>query len=186
MDLLRLVTKTDALPASYRPADLVPVSTVARTVRGEPYVRQVVIPQLTAMIKAMQTAGLSPYVSSAFRSYQEQETTYAYWVQTLGKEEADRQSARPGHSEHQLGTAIDFASAGNNFDLEETFATTKEGVWLAAHAADYGFVLSYPKGKESITGYAYEPWHYRYFGADTAKKIVQSGLTTTEYLRRLR
>jgi D-alanyl-D-alanine carboxypeptidase len=146
-------------------------------------VRQVVVEDLKRMLAAMEEAGLQPVISSAYRSYAEQEATYAYWVHTLGQREADRVSARPGHSEHQLGTAIDFASAENGYELDESFANTREGRWLLANASRYGFVLSYPAGKEAVTGYAYEPWHYRYVGVAAAQEIARSGLTPLEYYR---
>jgi len=182
-DLLFPVDRDRALPASYVPPDLVPVEGVARTVRGSHLVRQVVIDDLARMIRDMQAAGLNPVISSAYRSYAVQEATYAYWVQTLGAAQADRVSAKPGHSEHQLGTAIDFASAENGYELDESFATTREGRWLLANAARYGFVLSYPAGAEDITGYAYEPWHYRYVGPMHAQAIVASGRPPIEYYR---
>jgi D-alanyl-D-alanine carboxypeptidase len=90
----------------------------------------------------------------------------------------DKVSARAGHSEHQTGLAVDIN------DLEETFADTPEGRWLAANSYVYGFVLRYPKGKESITGYDYEPWHYRYLGRELAWKVYQSNLTYDEYCNR--
>ncbi|GIW11162.1 MAG: hypothetical protein KatS3mg061_2219 [Dehalococcoidia bacterium] len=182
-DLLFPVSRQLALPASYVPPDLVPLTGIARLVRGTHQVRQVVVEDLKRMLAAMEAAGLQPAISSAYRSYAEQEATYAYWVHTLGQREADRVSARPGHSEHQLGTAIDFASAENGYELEESFATTREGRWLLANAARYGFVLSYPAGKEAITGYAYEPWHYRYVGVAAAQEIARLGLTPLEYYR---
>ncbi|MFN8532572.1 MAG: M15 family metallopeptidase [Dehalococcoidia bacterium] len=182
-DLLFPVARDRALSASYVPPDLTPIDTAARTVRGAHQVRQVVLADLARMVKDMQTAGLNPVVSSAYRSYAEQESTYAYWVQTLGAAQADRVSAKPGHSEHQLGLALDFASAENGYELEESFATTKEGKWLFANAARYGFVMSYPAGKEAVTGYAYEPWHFRYVGAAHAEAIARSDQTPIEYYR---
>lgn len=128
----------------------------------------------------MQTAaaqeGLILYVLSGFRDYDTQASIYNRYVSNDGKANADRYSARPGHSEHQTGLAFDLNS------LEESFADTREGKWLAANAHKYGFIIRYPKGKEHITGYMYEPWHVRYLGKDIATKVYNSGLTLEEYL----
>jgi D-alanyl-D-alanine carboxypeptidase len=90
--------------------------------------------------------------------------------------------ADPCHSEHQLGVAVDVAAARDPTNLEQSFGDTPEGRWLAANAPAYGFVISYPKGKEAVTGYVYEPWHVRYVGLPLAQQIVASGQTLTEYL----
>ena len=113
---------------------------------------------------------------SGFRSYSEQVNVYKGWVEKYG-EEADRVSARPGHSEHQLGLAIDVNEA--TFD----FADTPEGKWLRENCYRYGFILRYPSFEaEAITGYMYEPWHIRYLGDETAYYVHFSGLTLEEYL----
>ncbi|HHV10648.1 MAG TPA: M15 family metallopeptidase [Clostridiales bacterium] len=117
---------------------------------------------------------------SAFRSYSYQSTVYMKnWTEGIPLEEYRRQrdqvSARPGHSEHQTGLAVDIN------DLEETFADTPAGRWLACNAHYFGFILRYPKGKEAITGYSYEPWHFRYVGRYLAEKIYRSGMTYDEY-----
>ena len=112
---------------------------------------------------------------SGFRSYATQQRVYNNWVNTYGTAGADRISARPGHSEHQSGMAIDVNS------LDESFGQTATGKWLAANAHKYGFIIRYPQGKEHITGYSYEPWHIRYVG-DIAEDIYNSGLTLEEYL----
>lgn len=128
----------------------------------------------------MQTAaakeGIVLYVVSGFRDYDTQEEIYNRYVSYDGKANADRYSARPGHSEHQTGLAFDLN------ELEESFGETREGKWLAANAHKYGFIIRYPKGKEHITGYMYEPWHVRYLGKDIATKVYNSGLTLEEYL----
>ena len=96
-----------------------------------------------------------------------------------------KESARAGHSEHQLGTTVDFRSYGGSAPWDYTdWATTKAGAWLKANAWKYGFVMSYPKGKTSVTCYAYEPWHYRYVGRTARGAIRASGLTLREYLWR--
>ena len=113
---------------------------------------------------------------SAYRSYDYQAGLYNDYVARDGKEAADRYSAQPGKSEHQTGLAFDIGQ------LDDSFGETPAGKWLAQHAHEYGFIIRYPKGKEHITGYMYEPWHVRYLGIDTATSVYQSGLTLEEYL----
>lgn len=114
-------------------------------------------------------------ILSGYRSYSYQEELYNDYVKKYGKEKASTFSAEPGHSEHQSGLALDVGK------LDESYATTPEGKWLAANAYKYGFIIRYPKGKENITGYAYEPWHIRYLGKELAEKVYKSGLTLEEY-----
>ena len=115
---------------------------------------------------------------SGYRSYQTQATLYQRYVSNDGKQLADTYSARAGHSEHQTGLAIDVAS--NNANIL-TFEQSRSFDWMFEHAYEYGFILRYPKGKEQITGYKYEPWHYRYVGVDIATEIKKSGMTFDEY-----
>lgn len=131
---------------------------------------------LDEMQSAAAKEGIVLYVVSGFRDYDTQEAIYNNYVSYDGKANADRYSARPGHSEHQTGLAFDLN------ELEESFGETREGKWLAANAHKYGFIIRYPKGKEHITGYMYEPWHVRYLGKDIATKVYNSGLTLEEYL----
>src|SRR5690606_25707577 len=118
-----------------------------------------------------------------YRSYSYQSNLYNRYVRSHGKTEADRFSARPGHSEHQTGLAFDFGGKNQAHWLEKSFEGTKEGKWLLANAHKYGFILRYPKGKEKITGYIYEPWHYRYVGSKKASEIKNSKLTMEEYFK---
>ena len=120
--------------------------------------------------------GVILFLNSGYRDYDTQEAIYNNYVSQDGQAEADRYSARPGHSEHQTGLAFDLNS------FEESFGETKEGKWLAENCHKYGFIIRYPKGKEHITGYIYEPWHIRYLGKDTATKVYNSKLTLEEYL----
>jgi zinc D-Ala-D-Ala carboxypeptidase len=173
------------VPATYAPKDLVPVSRAG--VAGSGSVRKLVVVDLAALSKAARAAGAPVAIQSAYRSYATQVSVFAGWVRKLGYAQALRGSARPGHSEHQLGTAIDFKSSGgpapwyaNGFD----WAKTRAGSWMAANAWRYGFVLSYPNGKFRTVCYGYEPWHYRYVGRSAAKAIHDSGLTPREWLWR--
>ncbi len=119
--------------------------------------------------------GITIYIQSGFRSYEDQERLYDQYVISRGKEAADMFSARAGHSEHQTGLTIDCN------DASDSFVGTPEAEWLAEHASEYGFIIRYPKGKEDITGYKYEPWHIRYVGKDLAQELDSSGLTLEEY-----
>jgi D-alanyl-D-alanine carboxypeptidase len=138
---------------------------------------------LKQMLSAAYDAGNDIYARSAYRSYSEQASTFAYWVSVLGEAEARRVSAEPGHSEHQLGTTADLTDASVGYQLVESFAGTASGQWLTANAYRYGFALSYPAGAEAVTGYAYEPWHWRYIGVDAAAAWQASGLPLVQYLR---
>ena len=128
------------------------------------------------MISGASKDGISIYLCSGYRSYQDQQFQYNEHVQERGVDEADKVSARPGHSEHQTGLAFDVNCT------EYSFADTAEGKWLAEHCSEYGFIIRYPEGKEDITGFSYEPWHVRYLGVDIAKKVTDSGLCLEEYL----
>lgn len=120
--------------------------------------------------------GLNIYQGSGYRSYQYQITVYKSMCDAYGEEYASQVSARPGYSEHQTGYTIDCNT------IENGFALTPAGQWLAQHAHEYGFIIRYPEGKEDITGYAYESWHIRYVGVEAATEIYEQGLTLEEYL----
>lgn len=121
--------------------------------------------------------GLSLRIISGFRSYASQKSVYNNYVARDGRAAADRYSARPGHSEHQTGLAIDINS------LYQSFENTNEGKWLTNNSYKYGFILRYPKNGEGITGYMYEPWHFRYVGVELATKLYNQGnwITLEEY-----
>lgn len=121
------------------------------------------------MKNAAKEDNLDIYISSGYRSYSKQSTIYDRYVKQDGKEEADAFSARPGHSEHQSGLAVDLNI------INDSFANTKEAKWLAENCYKYGFILRYPKGKSNETGYKYEPWHFRYVGVDLASKLYNNG-----------
>ena len=131
------------------------------------------------MIDAAATDGVTLLVSSAYRSYAVQQQTYQYWVSVNGQQVADQLSARPGYSEHQTGLAIDFASP-EGCRLEECYRDTLAGQWLAKNASRYGYILRFPDGRQSVTGYRFEPWHYRYVGVQIAQEYVSSGAKTFE------
>lgn len=154
-----IANKTYSLPSDYNPG-----------VDSNAYAA------LEQMQQAAAADGVVLFVVSGFRDYETQKAIYSRYVYNNGQENADRFSARPGHSEHQTGLAFDLNS------LSESFGDTREGIWLSENCHKFGFIIRYPKGKEHITGYMYEPWHVRYLGTENAEKIYASGLTVEEYL----
>jgi D-alanyl-D-alanine carboxypeptidase len=167
------------LRRSYAPRDLVPVSRAG--LKGEGLVRELIIDDLAAMATAARKAGKPLAVRSAYRSYQTQVATFAMWVERSGYEQALLFSARPGHSEHQLGTTIDFTTAPGA-PLSGTFGESPSGTWLARHGWEYGFIMSYPKGQRRVSCYGHEPWHWRYVGRDLARRIHESGQVPRRFL----
>ena len=170
--LTALVNKYHLLPADYAPQ----VESV-----GAGYGSGSLRPQAAAAFRAMADAaradGISLRSVSAYRSYVRQESTYRYWLSQDSQASVDTYSARPGSSEHQTGLALDI----NVASLKAHFEDTPTYAWLAEHCAEYGFILRYPQGKEHITGYQFEPWHYRYVGVEVARVCMDRGLTLEEY-----
>jgi D-alanyl-D-alanine carboxypeptidase len=182
LSLLTVVTKDRSLGTAYKPPDLIPISAEYQSSKEVQELRRPAAEALTQMLGDARRAGLTIKVNSGFRSYDYQAAVLRSEIANYGCVEALRQVAVPGHSEHQLGLAADLTSADVGWDLQDTFGTTPEGRWLVAHAASYGFVLSYPQDKEAITGYRYEPWHFRFVTVPVAQAIASSGKTPTEYL----
>ena len=177
--LLALVTK-DTYLGTYEPQDLEPLpSTVVAEDqrRWTYYLRREALEQMLAMVEAAADDGVELFVISAYRSYSTQRQIFDGYVAKHGLEATGRFSARPGHSEHQLGTTVDFNSTSS------AFGETVPGRWLADNAYHYGFTLSYPPDSEHITGYIYEPWHFRYIGPEAALAWKSSGLIVHDYLQ---
>jgi D-alanyl-D-alanine carboxypeptidase len=169
------------LPSGYAPPDL--VDTSGAGLNGSFYVRALALQDLRAMVSAAIADGARLAVQSAYRSYVGQVLTFDGWVRQVGYGEALKTSARPGHSEHQLGTAIDFRAVdGASPWTYADWATTNEGAWLAANAWKFGWVMSYPKGTSAVSCYSYEPWHYRYVGLATAAAVHGAGITLRQWL----
>lgn len=182
-DLWKIANKSRAFAnPRYQPSDLRPVSVPTLPGRGqdERSLRAVLMPDLEKLVAAARAAGVTLRVGSGYRSYATQASLFASYVRRHGEAAASRFSSRPGHSEHQSGLAVDFAGADQTCWVDDCFERTAAGKWLAAHAHEYGFILRYPKGKEKITGYQYEPWHFRYVGRELAGALHQSGLTMEE------
>jgi zinc D-Ala-D-Ala carboxypeptidase len=167
------------LGPKYEPRDLVSVRDGG--VAGGGYVREVVIEDLRAMAAAAEDNGTPLVAWSPYRGYWEQRALFRSYARGYGFKEAIKFSARPGHSEHQLGLTIDFVAVGDT-GLTSNWEVTPTGAWMAENAWQYGWLMSYPKGKRKLTCYSYEPWHYRYVGRDLAREIHDSGLTPREYL----
>ena len=174
--LLLLANKSHKLPDGYAPSDL--VTTTMPCSNGTAYMRVEANNALTSMYNDAQNDGVSLMISSAYRSESYQTSLYNGYVSSYGAASADRISSRPGYSDHQTGLACDFVN-GLASDFEESFESTSSGIWLAQHAHEYGFIMRYPKGKEEITGYSYEPWHFRYIGVDYATKMYEQDPTLT-------
>lgn len=181
-----LIDKEHGLAEDFVPEDLVTIK--VPTVNQMAEVNQmtdVASDHLTQLFDAAKRAGHDLYATSGYRSYQTQEQLYNNYVAQHGQAEADKFSAQPGHSEHQTGLAMDITSATVNHDLSQSFGETEEGQWLAENAHRFGFTMSYPEGKEHITGYMYEPWHFRFVGNELAELLYERNLTYGEYLAEL-
>jgi len=135
---------------------------------------------LEHMFAAAETAGYKLQISTAYRGYAYQKTLYDSYVKSQGQTAADQGSARPGYSEHQTGWAVDIRNQANTCSLEACFGETPDGKWLAANAYKYGFLLRYPADKVSVTGYEYEPWHFRYIGTDLSNEMHAKHIETME------
>jgi zinc D-Ala-D-Ala carboxypeptidase len=170
------------LPSTFAPSDI--RSTTYAGLNGGHYVRGLVLADLKSMAAAARSAGARFAVQSAYRSYSTQAAVFKREVQVYGYARALTQAARPGHSEHQLATTLDFRSYYSTTVPWEynDWGTTAAGKWLGANAWRYGFIMSYPKNKIAVTCYTYEPWHFRYLGRPLAQAVHASGLTLREYL----
>lgn len=165
LSLYFLIDKKHSVSSKYEPKHLV------KLVKNDDYIinkptlalREDVELALREMARAAKQDGITLDVSSTYRSYETQERTFNYWVSVDGLEEAERESARPGTSQHQLGVAIDF---GN---IDDSFALTKQCKWLNENAHNYGWSLSFPDGYEDVTGFRWECWHFRYIGVEACK-----------------
>lgn len=182
--VLSLVNKEFALPDDYEPEDLT-VPDVAFPFEEDlpkKKMRQVAATALEDMFQAAESEGLEIFAQSGYRSYDRQNEIFSANVAEHGEEEANQFSARPGESEHQTGLTMDVTARDVEFQLIEAFGETDEGRWLQDNAHEFGFIIRYPKGKEDITKYDYEPWHLRYVGEKAARDIAKEEITLEEYL----
>lgn len=180
--LWTIVNKSRPLPSGYIPSDLIVPSVRLRLSSAEQQmkIRAVVKSDLEAMFAAASKDGVTLVFGSGYRSYALQKQFYDSYVARDGQAAADRYSARPGTSEHQTGLSFDATSLSQKCHLEICFEDTPEGKWLAANAHLYGFTLRYKQDKENVTGYQYEPWHFRYVGRELATELQKTNQTLEE------
>ena len=173
------VAQASPLPLDYAPPNLENVSGKLRTF-GVVCLRADIVPHLEKMMYAAMLDGVEIMVTSGFRSPQIQQYIHDVWVKVDGNK-AVHEVAMPGLSEHQLGTTVDLTDASiDNALVDDRFAESKGGVWLAANAYKYGFTMSFPKDKKDVTGFTYEPWHWRYVGEDVALAMRRLSMTYNE------
>ncbi len=182
-DVMVLVNKQRMLPSDYVPPDLVEVKIPFSFEGKSPkkMMREEAAEALEKLFAQAAKEHIKLAGVSAYRSYATQTAIFNDNAKRQGVQEANKTSAIPGQSEHQTGLAIDVSSPSVNFALEESFGDTVEGKWLAENAPKFGFIIRYPKGKEAVTGYSYEPWHIRYVGVQIAEEIAAKGITLEEY-----
>ena len=184
-DMKVLVDRSHPLPPGYVPEDLVPLWAygIPTLGGGKMLLRREAAEHLSRLVTDAAADGGKLVVASAYRSYAHQQVSHARLASIYGTN-ANLVSALPGHSQHQLGTAVDFTNAAAGYEVWRRFGKTSASHWLREYAPEYGFVLAYPSGKEAQTGYRWEPWHYRYVGTQNAKRLAQSGLSLQEFLAR--
>ncbi len=159
IDGILIANKTYSLPADY-----------------DPGVNEEALNAFYEMQEDAAAEGLNIYISSDYRSYDDQERIYNSYCDSDGQEIADTYSSRPGHSDHQTGLAFDLNS------IDDSFGLTPESDWVAENCYKYGFIIRFPEGKEEYTGYQYEPWHIRYIGTEKAAEVYESSLSLEEFL----
>lgn len=188
-NILALVNKNYTLPSNYIPNDLVQPK-VGFSFREKGLEKSLLRKEAALAVEKMfsdaKKSGIELYDVSGYRSYKRQKNLFDAEVNRVGTEKAKEAVAIPGTSEHQSGLALDICSKSTGLHLIEGFANTKEGKWLEENAYRYGFILRYPKGKEEITNYEYEPWHYRYVGIPAAETIYKNNWTLEEYFNEVK
>ncbi len=177
--LWRLVNKANPLTnPNYEPAKLTkaPVAVRPNLREDEQSLHTVLVPDLQAMVKQAAADGVTLTLGSGYRSPELQRFFFDNYAARDGVEAANKYSALPGQSEHQTGLSLDFAAGDMRCYLEQCFAETSAGMWLAEHAHKYGFILRYTKDGETTTGYQFEPWHYRYVGKELATALHDNNI----------
>ena len=179
-DVLVLVNKNNQLLSSYIPKDLESIS--LKYANKDKYLKKETKIAFEKLSEDASKLGYRIVAVSAYRDYNYQNELFNYYVKEKGLNYALECSAKPGHSEHQTGLALDVEGSNKDYD---NFENSKEFIWMKDNAYKYGFILRYPKGKEHITGFKYEPWHYRYVGIEVAKYIYENNLTLEEYFKKI-
>ena len=177
--LMVLVNKLNRLQSNYVPHDLEQISLNYAT--NNKFLRKEAKENFEKLSSDAKKIGYSIIAVSAYRDYDYQENLFNNYVKEKGENYALKCSAKAGHSEHQTGLSVDVMGSNNDYDQ---FEKSKEFDWMKNNSYKYGFILRYPKGKEYITGFKYEPWHYRYVGKDIASIIYTEGITLEEYYKK--
>lgn len=188
-NVLALVNKYYFLPNTYIPGDLVRPNvefSFKETNLEKAFMRKEAADALEKMFKSAKDDGIELCAASGYRSYSRQKNLFDAEVNHVGEEKAKQAVAIPGSSEHQTGLAMDISGKSTNLKLTENFANTNEGKWLSENAHRFGFILRYPKGKEGLTHYEYEPWHYRYVGIKAATTMYKHNWTLEEYFQEVK
>ena len=186
-DVLILVNKQNkatTVPVTLVKPDVTPTKpSVAENI----YMRPEAARALEALFAGAAEDGITLYATSGFRSYSTQKAIFDRKAAERGEQTANRSVAKPGYSEHQTGLAMDIEGETTlGTGLTAAFGESPEGIWVAEHCYEYGFIIRYPKDKTSITGYIYEPWHIRYVGVEAATQIAELGVTFEEYILLIR
>ena len=176
-DLQIIINKFYYTDGNYEPSDLVTIKNWYAYGDGQ-LLRQKAYDNFISMYNEAKKSDITLIINSAYRSYADQEEVYNDYVTWYGETDANKIAAKPGHSEHQTGLAIDIVTPGYN---SKTFEESTAFTWLQNNAYKYGYILRYPKDKEYLTGYDYESWHYRYVGEEIAKYIHDNNITYDEY-----
>lgn len=182
---LILVNKSNPLSKNYQPDDLVIPNIRFDNIADDmvQYVRYDAAIALEELFQSAENQGINLIAVSGYRSYSYQDRVYRNEVNTSGRIEAEKYVAKAGESEHQTGLSMDILS-DEYLSLDDGFENTIAFSWLEDNMSKFGFILRFPKGKEDITGYSYEPWHIRYVGISAATEIMEEGLTLEEYLNK--
>lgn len=182
-EFLLLVNKTHPLDENYKPDDLTAIKYYAEDRDAAArFMRKEAAEHFHTLVEAAKKDGHTIVMTTAYRSYGFQQVLWDNYVKKHGEAEANTFSAKPGQSEHQTGLCTDVSSPSVNYQLTTDYGKAEEGIWLAEHAHEYGFIIRFPLGKEDVTGYQYEPWHIRYVGQPAADEIYEKGITLEEYL----
>ncbi|WP_147534768.1 M15 family metallopeptidase [Bacillus marasmi] len=178
-----LVNKYFKLPENYAPQDLVPANIpfISSATTEKRKLRSEAATAIAELFAGAKDQGIHLLGVSGYRSHATQVSLFNHYVQQDGYEKARTYSAVPGTSEHETGLAIDVTGSDGRCPAQDCFGGTVEAEWLQTHAAEYGFIIRYPKGKDSITGYKYEPWHLRYVGKQIASDVMNKNTTLEEY-----
>jgi zinc D-Ala-D-Ala carboxypeptidase len=178
-----IINKARPLPAGYRPADLRAPAVKLRlgASNEEMMLRTEAASALESMVAAAAVDGLELMVASGFRSQSSQTNLYNRYVAQDGQALADTYSARPGHSEHQTGWALDIEPASRKCEVEVCFGELAEGQWVKANSIRFGFIIRYQADKQLLTGYTYEPWHLRYVGVELAQELSRVDQTMEQF-----